>query len=104
MSSADLTGCLVRRLHVRNSAEAATTNGSALQSLVSSSSDAEKNGVGDPDRSAYSGRRVLHTSWVITWILGAAVEVVAAKMKGIALKNLRKIEWLGLRHEGPRIA
>jgi len=87
----------VGRLHVRNSVEAARTAESALQSLVSSSSDAEKNGIvgPGPDWSVYSGRRVLHTRWVITWILGAAVVVEAAKTKGTMLRNLRKIEWSG---------
>jgi len=53
----------------------------------------------DPDRSVYSGRRVLHTRWVITWILGAAVVVEAAKTMGIMLRNLRKIEWLCVTRE-----
>lgn len=49
-------------LRVRNSAEAACTTGSALQSLVSSSSGAKKlGGRSAPDCSEYSGRRVLHT-------------------------------------------
>ena len=56
-----------------------------------------------PNRSVYSGRSALHTSCVITWILGAAVVVEAANTKGIVLRNLRKIDWLALhalRHEG----
>lgn len=95
LSSNAATDCLGKCLHARNSADAACTAGSALQSLVSSSFAAENKVIGGsaPDRSVYSGRRVLHTRWVITWILGAAVEVEAAKTKGIAQRNLRKIEW-----------
>ena len=81
-------------VHVTNSAEAACTAASALQSLVSSSSDAEKKVTWElgPDWFEYSGRRVLQTRRVITCTFGAAVVVEATNTKGIAHRNLRKTE------------
>ena len=89
--------CLWEHLRVRNSAEAACTTGSALQSLVSSLSDAKRPILGSaPALSEYSGRRVLHTRWVIACTFGAAVVVEAANTKGIVHRNLCTIKGLGL--------